>query len=182
MKLIIGFLNACAAIVRISFPRHSTPTQEAFHAVTSYNDHNEIKGTFPKLEIDYSQVMVGRGNLPAAEQASCAPAGKGNIRFTWMATSERPGVRSDETVMLLAYFPSKKYAADSLQGSIRKEGEAVLTVPPDFAGEEAHCCLCFANLPNLAQNPSAEWISLFNSEIFSLARYSVHLTVFPLLP
>jgi hypothetical protein len=61
--------------------------------------------------------------------------------------------------MLLAYFPSKKYAVDSLQGSIRKEGEAVLTVSSDYAGEKAHCCLCFANLPNPAQDPSAEYIS-----------------------
>jgi len=159
MKLTIEFLKACIPVIRIGFLGYSTPTQAAFHVATSYNYHHGIKGAFPDLEIDYSQIMVARGNLPAAEQAICEPAGEGKIRFTWMATSEKPGARHDDTAILLAYNPSKRYAVYSLQGSIRADGEAALTVPSDFAGDEVHCYLCFANLPKLAMDPSAEYIS-----------------------
>jgi hypothetical protein len=159
MRLTIEFLKACIPVVRIGFLGYSTPSQAAFHAATSYNYHNGIKGTFPNLEIDYSRAMIGRGSLPAAEQATCEPQGECRIRFSWSATSESPGARHDDTAMLLAYNPIKKNAVYSLQGSLRVEGEAILKVPSDFAGEVVHCYLCFANLPNLAQYPSAEYIS-----------------------
>ena len=159
MKLTIEFLKACNPVIRVGFLGYSTPTQAAFHVATSYNYHHGIKGTFPDLEIDYSQIMVSRGDLPAAEQAKCEPAGERKIKFLWMATSEKTGARHDDTAILLAYNSSKKYAAYSLQGSIRADGETILTVPPGFAGDEVHCYLCFANLPKLAQEPLAEYVS-----------------------
>jgi hypothetical protein len=67
MKLTIEFLKQCLPVVRIGFIGYSSPTMAAFHAATSYNYHNGIKGTFPDLEVDFSRVLVTRGNLPAAD-------------------------------------------------------------------------------------------------------------------
>jgi hypothetical protein len=156
MKLTIGFLKACTAVVRIGFPGHSTLRQLSMHF---NNYHNGSKERFPIWRLITVRSWLGAGiflrqNSHHANRLVKAISGSpGRPHLKGL------GVRSDDTVMLLAYFPSKKYAVDSLQGSIRKEGEAVLMVPSAFAGEEAHCYLCFANLPNLAQDPSAEYIS-----------------------
>ena len=159
MKLTIEFLKQCLPVVRIGFLGYSSPTRAAFHAATSFNYHNGIRGTFPDLEVDFSRVLVTRGMLPAADQASCEPTGENSIRFTWAAASGQPGARWDDTVLLLAYCPGQKDAACSVQGTIRSDGEATLKVPAGFAGHEVHCYLGFANLPKLTSEPSEKYVS-----------------------
>lgn len=159
MKLIIGFLKACLPVIRVGFLGYSTPTRAAFHAATSYNYHKGLTGEFPNLAVDYAHVMVSQGMLPIADVASCESLEAGKISFSWSQTSELNEAGADDTVMLLAYNPSQNCAVYSMQGYIRNEGAAILTVPSIFSGEEVHCYLCFVNLPKLALDSSMEFIS-----------------------
>ncbi len=159
MKLIIDFLKACIPVIRIGFLGHSTPTRAAFHAATSYNYRNGLMGEFPNLAVDYANVMVSRGTLPIADTASCESVEAGKISFTWSTASGIKEAGADDAAILLAYNPSRNYAAYSLQGYIRQAGEAAFTVPSLFSGENVHCYLCFANLAQLTGNSSVEYIS-----------------------
>jgi hypothetical protein len=159
MKLTIEFLKQCLPVVRIGFLGYSSPTRAAFHAATSFNYHNGIKGTFPDLEVDFTRALVTHGTLPAADEAFCEPAGESRIRFTWTAASDKPGARWDDTVLLLAYCPDRKNAVYNVQGSIRSDGEATLKVLSDFSGHEVHCFLGFANLPKLTSEQLAKYVS-----------------------
>jgi hypothetical protein len=119
MKLTIEFLKACIPVVRIGFLGYSTPRRPLSMRLLRTTTTMGSKEHFRTWRLITARSWLARGDLPAAEQAMCEPAGEGRIRFTWSATSERPGARHDDTAMLLAYNPSKKVAVYSLQGSIR---------------------------------------------------------------
>jgi hypothetical protein len=159
IKMLVPFLKACLPFIRIGFLGYSSTQMTSYNAATSYNLKNGITGEFPGVELNYPSLLLSRGSLPKAEDASVETLEPGKIYFRWGTKSDSPEASLNDTAMVLAYNPGKHYAVYMLQGFFRGDGGCQLTVPESFCGEPMQCYLGFVNMTGLAAEVSEKNIS-----------------------
>lgn len=96
-----------------------------FNRATSAIMNLAIVGTYPSIAIDYQEVLISRGPLPSAKNASVA-AGDGSILFSWEDNTGTGSAKANDKVILVAYFPTTQTAFFSIATATRKDGQAVL--------------------------------------------------------
>ncbi|MGN6195888.1 MAG: DUF6266 family protein [Ginsengibacter sp.] len=85
-----------------------------------------ITGIYPETAIDYTQVLISKGPLPAAKDASAIRNGDGNIVFTWEDNTGTGSAKANDKVILVAYFTDTKTARFTIGTAIRKDPQAVI--------------------------------------------------------
>ena len=85
-----------------------------------------IIGTYPDTAIDYEQVLISKGPLPGARNASTAVSSDGSILFGWEDNTGTGTAKANDKVILVAYFPEAKKAIFTIGAAIRSDGQAVL--------------------------------------------------------
>lgn len=101
------------------------------NAATSYFRTLAIQGEYPDYWIDFSKVMMSKGDLPVPVNASVALSGN-LLTFKWDGVPQRGNTRNEDQVMLLAYLPDTRNAAFVVGGPGRSAGEAVLEIFPQM--------------------------------------------------
>lgn len=97
-----------------------------FNRATSAIMNLAIVGVYPDMAIDYRQVLISKGPLPAAKNASVAMNEEGNLLFSWEDNAGTGSAKANDKVILAAYFPQIKTALFTIGAAIRKEGKAML--------------------------------------------------------
>ena len=117
-----------------------------FNRATSAVMNLAIVGAYPDTSVDYEQVLISQGPLPAARNVSAAVNSDGNIFFSWEDNTGTGSAKPDDKVVLVAYFPAEKTAIFSMGVAMRKDGQAVL---------ETH---------NMKNRVAETWIGFLNNE------------------
>jgi hypothetical protein len=97
-----------------------------FNRATSAIMNRAITGTYPDTTIDYAQVLISKGPLPAAVNASSVVSTDKNILFRWEDNTGTGTAKANDKVVLVAYFPDVKKAVFSIGAAMRKDGQALL--------------------------------------------------------
>jgi hypothetical protein len=84
--LAIRFVSLFGNLFMISFRNYAVKMTGTNNAL-SYTLKNAIAGTYPNYEIDYSNVLVSRGDLPNVLNPTAAPSGTSDITFSWTSNS-----------------------------------------------------------------------------------------------
>jgi hypothetical protein len=113
-----------------------------FNRATSAIMNLAIVGSYPDTAIDYAQVLISKGPLPAAMSASAAVESDGNIIFSWEDNSETGSAKANDRVVLVAYFPASKTALFTIAAALRKDRQGVLETP-GMSGETAETWMGF---------------------------------------
>jgi len=108
----------------------------------SYNLKNGITGTYPLFTIDYSVVLISRGDLPNADTAAAAAGTAGKVNFTWTDNSGTGKALATDTAMLVVYCADKNQSVYVLSGAARSAGTDVVNVPA-FSGKKVQTWLSF---------------------------------------
>jgi hypothetical protein len=102
------------------------------HSGTGYNRatsaimHLAIIGSYPDTAIAYPQVLISKGPLPGAQNASATVNSEGEIVFNWEDNTGTGTAKENDKVIVVAYFPSEKKAIFNTGIALRKDGKAVL--------------------------------------------------------
>lgn len=80
----------------------------------------------PVLKLSYPLVLVSRGMLPPALQASALANDDGNIVFSWADNTGTGTAKENDKVLTVAYFSENKEAVYQISDAIRKDGKAIL--------------------------------------------------------
>ena len=105
------------------------------HSGTGYNRatsaimHLAIIGVYPDTAIAYPQVLISKGPLPGAQNASATMNSEGHIVFNWEDNTGTGTAKENDKVIVVAYFPSEKKAIFNTGIALRKDGEAILQIP-----------------------------------------------------
>ena len=105
------------------------------HSGTGYNRatsaimHLAIIGSYPDTAIAYPQVLISKGPLPGAVNASATVNEEGYIVFSWEDNTGTGTAKENDKVIVVAYFPSEKKAIFNTGIALRKDGEAILEIP-----------------------------------------------------
>lgn len=112
------------------------------NAATRYNRKNSFTGGYPERRIDFSKVLMTKGQMPAPAGAAVSRNEFGFI-FTWDTADDERGVHYTDQVMLMAYFPELGKAEYLTSGSQRSRGTEILALGRIATGHIAEVYLSF---------------------------------------
>lgn len=141
--VVVSLVGDIYPVIKAGFKRPED--LPARNAAISYLMKNATRGEKPNIWIDYSSVLVSRGNLPAPGEATAEWTADNDLVIRWQYNSELPKKRADDNVLALAYFPEKEHGIWSIDGSAtRKDEEIILKLPEGASDLEMHLYLGFA--------------------------------------
>jgi hypothetical protein len=115
-----GFLNK-------SFPAYG-------HGGTGYNRavgalmSRALTGAYPEIQLNYQEVLISKGRLPAAHSAKVVKKPNNMLQFTFTDNSANGIASPNDTVILVAYSSDLQQVLFTLNGGLRKDKKASLNV------------------------------------------------------
>lgn len=101
-----------------------------------------LKGVYPNIEIDFTKLVLSRGDLAIAVSPEVAIAENGLV-FSWSNGPEMEWPDSTDQVMLLTYFPKDGKSIYRLFGPERITGTALLEVSAPLLGKPMEAYISF---------------------------------------
>jgi len=95
---------------------------------------NAIMGEYPDFWIDYSRVIMSKGDLPAPVNASVLRDGN-LLTFSWEVDPNWDNKLRSDQVMMVAYLPDTMQAAYTVGAARRTAGTDVLGFSPELRTE-----------------------------------------------
>lgn len=145
---VIRFLQPITEFIRVGFKSQAVK-KTAFNAATAYHYHNAITGEYPDIVMDFTKVMVSRGNLTGAYNAGAASSTPAKIQLSWMDNSGGGSAKSDDVAMVVVYHPQLLESHFTLNAGSRADAGAELTLPQSFSGGKVEVYLGFMALDAL---------------------------------
>jgi len=124
-KLGISFATTLTGLFNLSF-RNYAVKMSGYNNALSYLLKNAIVGNFPDYSIDYSQVLVSRGDLPNGMNPTAVSQPGSNTKFSWTNNSGVGRAKAGDKTILVLYCKNLKMAVYTTDTATRSEGEAVL--------------------------------------------------------
>lgn len=140
-SLVIKFLQPFTPLLSVSF-RDYAVKMSGFNNAMRYTLKNAVIGTYPVFEIDYSLVLLSRGDLPNALNPTATSTVAGVVHFAWTDNSGVGKAAATDKSILIVYCPSRNQCIFTTTGDERNEGQENLTVT-SFAGLQVETYLGF---------------------------------------
>lgn len=103
-RLAIRFVQTLRALFAFSF-KSVALRMTGFNSGVSYTLKNAITGTYPTYSLDYTKVLVCRGDLPNAGNPAAVAGAGGIITFTWTDNSGIGKAKPNDKAILVVYCP-----------------------------------------------------------------------------
>lgn len=137
-----GFAKTLAGLVDFSFKDYAVK-KTGRNCCVSHILKQAITGTSPLFAIEYSRVLVSRGELEGALDAIAASTSVGCITFTWTNNTDGGNqAKATDRAILAAYCPALHQTVYTTTGATRSMGTQVLEVSR-FNGHEVHTYMGF---------------------------------------
>ncbi|MCX2430164.1 DUF6266 family protein [Pedobacter sp. GR22-10] len=140
--LVVNFLSPLKGMLEKTYGRVSG-SKSKFNLALSYHIQEAITGVMPNLEIDFSKVVLSRGELLGPKAATVAVNTVAEINFNWQANSGTGLSSDDDQVIMVLYNPSKKLHVVEQGSTKRVDLSLTLQVPTLFSGDVVHGWMAF---------------------------------------
>jgi len=102
-----------------------------------------VKGVYPDVEIDFEKILVTKGAMPVVKNAKAKIITSG-LKLTWDSQSDEKGMRNDDQVLVLAYFPGEIVKIRVFTTEVRRaDGKYTFKLDRDATMRNAHIYLSF---------------------------------------
>jgi hypothetical protein len=142
-QLAMHFIKPVTPFINIGFSLNRAPGQTAHNVAVSKILSQGIKGELPELKLDFPNIIVTHGELPAAINPKVGIVTKTELRFTWEYDPAESWEHRRDQVMLLAYSPETKTAFYLTSGARRNAGEDFLEIYTEVENQSFETYLSF---------------------------------------
>lgn len=126
--LVVRFVQALSGLVSATF-KDSVSQQTGFNKVMAHTIKSAIGGVFPLYHIDYSHVLVSRGNLPNVQAPPATSPAAGAVKWQWTDNSGMGKADANDTAILVVYSEDLNISVYTTAGALRSAGTATLNIP-----------------------------------------------------
>ena len=140
-KLVSRFTHSLQSLLLITYGHHAVQ-QTARNSAVAYLLQEAVTGSSPHFELDYSKVLISRGTLLGAKDASVRAGLDAAIDFRWRANAGAGGARDDDRAILVAYCPTLQKSCYAITTATRNSGIASL-IAEELSGHTVHAWLAF---------------------------------------
>lgn len=132
--MITTFLNPVKPILEIGFKNYASG-KTGYNSAHSYNLKNALTGITPNLTIDYSMVLLSRGDLPAVASLTAVSTVAATLNLTWLNNAGKGKAKDTDQLMLVVFCPSLAEASYGLAQATRLDEALEFELPAEFSGE-----------------------------------------------
>ena len=151
-KLITQFLTPISMILKAHFGQSSGERSRRNLAV-SYHIREAVTGTFPDFTVDYSKVVITKGELPGLQEPGIIPEAGGNLAITWEDNSTQGLAKPGDLLLAMVYNPEKDLYEDR-QIALRSALTYDIALPANWAGDAIHLWLSFTSADGKTRSTS----------------------------
>jgi len=131
--LLMRFLSAQSRLIQIGFRPYAVH-MTSINAALSNNLAAAITGEFPDYFIDYSKVLLSKGELPAMSQAVLSYTDPVSVTLSWIDNSSYQGAHASDHLNVSVYDPINNKALSFVSCAIRSNATVTLALPAEWAG------------------------------------------------
>ncbi len=142
-KLTMGFLQTLTGLLRLTFSDFAVKMSGINNAM-KYNLANAVNGIYPVFQIDYTMVLVSRGDLPNAFGPTAIMGAGGILTYAWTDNSGVGIAKPDDQAIFVAYCPELKQAVYTTTGGRRDALTGDLDVSA-FTGKQVETYISFVS-------------------------------------
>ena len=135
-KLLTAFLLRVMPLMNVTF-KNLAVRMTGFNKGYSYNIKNVFTGEYPDLSIDYSLVMLSRGDLPNADSPSAISSASGSLDFSWIDNTGKGKALKTDRAFVAIYCKEKSNWQYKLDVADRSAGRYSMDVK-EFSGKTVH--------------------------------------------
>jgi len=148
MSVTMGLLKPMSEFINVSFKLEAEGTVKNPHNLaTSYNKKLALTGQYPNIKVDYSKVVLSKGNLEMANNLKLSKA-EGGINLSWDAGVTTQNGRYDDIMMVMLSHPDYELASSFLNAGRRADGSCFIPLQSEWLmnGQmEVYVCFKSAN-------------------------------------
>jgi Family of unknown function (DUF6266) len=135
-RLMNGFLTPLNSLLNITFA-HLAIRMTGRNKAFSYNLKNAVTGFRPNLAIDYSMVLLSRGDLPGAESPGIISSSSGLLEFSWNDNSGKGKAIGTDKVFIALYDTGTGHWIAEMDLATRANGNCKLQLKKGTYSEKA---------------------------------------------
>jgi hypothetical protein len=143
-SLMVELARKFLDFIRLGFKQAAVGMSQ-FNAFMQSNILDVITGVYPNYAIDYTKLVVTKGTLTGADDATANAVAGHKVTITWTDnTGTGDALATDKAMLLILNKDSKKVVQD-VTTKTRLNATADLTVPASWVGHEVHAYISFIN-------------------------------------
>jgi len=101
-----------------------------------------VQGVYPDFFVDYSLVLLAKGNLKIASSPTITSPAPGMVAFNWVNNGGTNGANHNDKAVLAIYSEEEDDSISTTSGAMRSSGTANLAAP-GWSGKEVHAWIAF---------------------------------------
>lgn len=154
--LVMGFLSPLTHILSVYYGNVSGTSSRLNNAV-SYHLKEAVIGSSPNFMIDYSKVVISKGEVIAAKDAMMTAPQAGVVKLDWADNSGQVLAETSDLVLVVLYNIEKAQFVVADGAATRQDMTLDIAIPAAFSGDTLHAWVGFANM---AQKKAASSVYL----------------------
>lgn len=140
-KVMIDFIRTMMGLVMITF-RNYAIKMTGYNNAVSYNLKNAITGSYPNYTIDFSEVLISRGDLPNVIAPAATAEPGSNVKFSWTDNSGTGKAKPTDKAVLAIYCPAHNMTIYTTGSALRSAATETVDAS-SFSGELVHTYIGF---------------------------------------
>ncbi|WP_316838500.1 DUF6266 family protein [Pedobacter gandavensis] len=125
MSVTMELIKPMADFIGVSFKLEAEGSpKNTYNLAVSYNKKHALTGQYPNIKVDYSKIILSKGNLEMAKDLKLTK-GEDGINLSWNTATEQYGYH-DDIMMVMISHPVKKTASNFLNVAKRSDGSCFI--------------------------------------------------------
>lgn len=156
--MIMKFLRTFGTLLSSTFRDYANGITGPNAALT-YNIANAITGAYPAFSIDYSKVLLSKGNLQNATAPAAAAGAAGKLNFSWTDNSGSGMANATDQAILFVHCPATGQTVYNINAAARNAATAEFNAT-GFSGKTVQTWIAF-----ITEDGNEVSDSLFTGEV-----------------
>lgn len=154
----VKLVHAHGELVRTGF-RPWAIGMSAHNAAVSYNLAHAFTGEYPDVSIDFSRVLISKGDLASVRNLTAASTSPDLLTLNWDDNSAQSGARGTDRLMASLFDAESGTAALYPLAATRADAAAELSIPYGWSGRSVQVLAFFISEGGVGGTDSKQLVS-----------------------
>ena len=145
LSVAMAFLNPIKPLLLKSFKQFPADKNSFSHAL-SYHMKEALEPTPQGFAIHYPKVLISMGDLRGLENPVLQALPNATLQLLWENNSHQAAANTTDLLLAVVYLPDLNVYEVFTNVASRQDGQALLSLPSNYAGQQAVCWASFTNV------------------------------------